>query len=323
MSEGTQPLHRIDVHHHPVSPGFLAEIVARRTGQQVLFDWTPERSIEEMNRAGVKTAITSVAPPGVWFGDAVAAGRLARECNEYAAHLRSEYPDRFGMFAALPLPDIKGSLREIEYAFDVLRSDGIGLLTSYEHNWLGNAAFNPVMEELNRRKAVVYVHPTVAPCCSHLIAEVPDHLIEFAADTTRAIVSLMLTGTIARCPDIRFVFSHGGGAIPYIIERMVNYAHHKDLSDVMPQGPIFELQKFHYDTAFSANPHALSSLLQLVPVSQILYGTDFPFGSCVEHVEGLAAFGFNAQDLIAIESGNALHLFAKLLVSATDIQAGH
>lgn len=287
----------------------MAEIVARKTGQKALFDWTPCRSIEDMDRAGVRTAITSVAPPGVWFGDDAAAARLARECNEYAARLMRDFPGRFGMFACLPLPDIDASLRELEYGLDVLHADGVGLLTSYGNRWLGNKAFDPIMAELNRRKAVVYTHPTVAPCCTNLIAEIPDHLIEFATDTTRAIASLLLTGTVKRCPHIRFIFSHGGGTMPYLIGRLVGFAQHtKGLSNHMPRGPVHELRKFYYDTAIAANPHSLASLLQLVPASRILYGTDFPFGSSKQHVEGLAAYGFTAEELHAIESGNALRL---------------
>src|SRR5262245_59456043 len=157
--------HRIDVHHHCASPAFIAEIKARQTGQHALIEWTPAQSIEEMDRARVQTAMTSVAPPGVWFGDDAAARALARECNDYAAKIARDHTGRFGLFAALPLPDIDGSLKEIEYAFDVLKADGVGLMTSVNDRWLGDRAFAPVMDELNRRKAVVYVHPTCPRCC--------------------------------------------------------------------------------------------------------------------------------------------------------------
>jgi predicted TIM-barrel fold metal-dependent hydrolase len=305
--------HRIDVHHHHASPAFIAEIKARQTGQVPLIEWTPSKSIEEMDRAGVQTAITSVAPPGVWFGDNSAARALARESNEFAARLAAEFPGRFGVFAALPLPDIEGSLAEIAYAFDVLKADGVGLMTSVGDKWLGDRAFAPVMDELNRRRAVVYVHPTVANCCRNLIAEIPDHLIEFATDTTRTIASLMLTGTSHRCANIRFIFAHAGGTMPFITERMTWWAGvKKELVAQMPLGPVHELQRFFYDTAFAANRYALSSLLQLVSVSQVLYGTDFPFRGCVENIEGLMAYGFGADDLRAIERGNALRLLPQL-----------
>ena len=148
----------------------------------------------------------------------------------------------------------------------------------------------------------MYVHPTCPHCCRNLMADVPDHLIEFATDTTRTIASLMLTGTAHRCSDIRFIFAHAGGTMPFITERMTWWAGvKKDLVAQMPNGPLHELRRFFYDTGFSANAYALSSLLQLVSVSQVMYGTDFPFRGCVENVEGLKAYGFDASDLRAIE----------------------
>ncbi len=304
-------LHRIDVHHHHASPGLIAEVKAQNTGQHALIEWTPSQSIEEMDRAGVAKAYTSVPPPGVWNGDNAAARALARECNEFAAKLASDYPGRFGIFAALPLPDVDGSLREIEHVFDVLKADGVGLMTSIDQKWLGDKSFAPVMDELNRRKAVVYTHPTTPACCRGLIAEVPDHLIEFATDTTRTMASLLLTGTAVRCGDIKFIFSHAGGTMPYLTERMTWWAKVRaDLKSVLPNGPLHELKKFYYDTAFSANPYALSCLTELVSASQILFGSDFPFRTCSENVEGLAAYGFSAADLRAIERDNAQRLLA-------------
>jgi predicted TIM-barrel fold metal-dependent hydrolase len=277
-----------------------------------LVEWTPQKSIADMDKAGIAKAMTSIPPPGIWFGDALAAQRVARECNDYAARLVRDFPGRFGMFAVLPLPDIDASLREIEYALDVLCADGVGLLTSYGDMWLGDKTFAPVMDELNRRKAIVYTHPTVCPCCKGLIAEVPDHLIEFATDTTRTIASLMLTGTAARCRDIRFIFSHAGGTMPYLTERMTWWADmHKPAAAQMPDGPIEQLRRFYYDTAFSSNRYALSSLLQLVPVTQVLYGTDFPFRSGAENIDGLMACGFSAADLRSITRDNALRLLSR------------
>ena len=298
---------RIDVHHHHASPAFDAEINARMTGQQPLFDWTSAQSIEDMDRAGVQTAMTSVAPPGVWFGDNAASRTLARECNEYAARLAADFPGRFGTLVALPLPDVEGSLDEIVYGFDVLKANGVGLMTNYGGKWLGDRSFAPVMDELNRRKAVVYVHPTIAACCRNLIADVPDHLIDFATDMTRTIASLMLTGTAHRCGDIKFIFAHAGGTMPFITERFTWWADvRKERVAQMPHGPLHEMRRFFYDTGFAANPYALSSLLQLVSVSQVLFGSDFPFRSCSENVKSLKTCGFGADDIEAIERRNAL-----------------
>jgi len=304
--------HRIDVHHHHAPPELSAAIERLQTGQQPLIDWTPTRSIEDMDRGGTATAITSVGHPGVWFGDDRAARRLARSCNEYSARLAADYRGRFGMFATVPLPDVEGSLREIEFAFDVLRADGVGLITSYVDRWLGDPKFAPVMDELNRRKAVVYIHPTIPPACRNLIPDVADHLIEFATDTTRVIANLLLTGTASRCPDISFIFSHAGGTMPFLVERVTWWVDmRKDLAARMPKGPLYELRRFFYDTAFSANPHAFSSLLKLVPTTQILFGTDFPFRSGEEHVRGLGTCELSEIDVRAIERDNALRLIPR------------
>lgn len=182
-------------------------------------------------------------------------------------------------------------------------------MTSVDRKWLGDKSFEPVMDQLNRRKAIVYTHPTTPICCRNLIEEVPDHLIEFATDTTRTMASLLLTGTAVRCSDIKFIFSHAGGTMPYLTERMTWWSKVRaDLKVVLPKGPLHELKKFYYDTAFSANPYALSCLTQLVSVSQILFGSDFPFRTCSENVDGLVAYGFSSEELRAIGRDNAFRL---------------
>ena len=164
----------------------------------------------------------SITAPGVWFGDAQEARTLAREMNEYAAaRLVSDYKGRFGLFAVLPLPDIEGSLKEIEYAFDTLKADGVGLLTSYGTAWLGDPSFAPVLAELNRRKAVVYTHPTDAACCQNLIPRVANQMLEYPMDTARTIASLIVSETATRCPDVRFIFSHAGGTLIGVAGRLL------------------------------------------------------------------------------------------------------
>ena len=155
---------RIDVHHHVVPPEYLAAIAGRRDNR--VPDWSPARSLEEMDRAGIGTAMLSLVQPGVWFGDVAEGRRLARMANDYAARLVRDRPGRFGLFATIPLPDPEGSLKEIEYACDTLKADGIALMTSYGERWLGGAAFAPVWQELERCKAVIYTHPTQVSCCT-------------------------------------------------------------------------------------------------------------------------------------------------------------
>jgi 6-methylsalicylate decarboxylase len=304
---------RIDIHHHHSPPEFARTIDRLKTNQQPLVDWTVAQSLDDMDKAGIATAVTSLGHPGVWFGDDAAARRLARHSNEYAARLRDDYPGRFGSFAILPMPDIDGSLREIEYALDTLRADGLNLITSYSGKWLGDPAFEPLMAEMNRRKAVVHVHPTIPAVGKGLIPHVADHIIEFQTDTSRAIASLILSGATTRHPDIRFIWSHAGGTIPYMVERLTWWVGvRNDIAVLIPNGVLAELRRFFYDTAFSANPHTFASLLKLVPPSQILLGSDFPFRRAEEHTSGLLTCGLSAADLQAIEHDNALRLLPGL-----------
>jgi 6-methylsalicylate decarboxylase len=305
---------RIDVHHHLSPPRWIADVViGRKTGQRPLADWTPQKSIEDMDRGGVATSITSISEPGVWFGDNEAARRLARECNEYAAKLVADYPGRFGMFATVPMPDVEGSLRELEYALDTLKADGVCLLTSYQSKYLGDKAFAPLMDELNRRKAVVYTHPVRPDCCRNLIPDVAETVIDLSTDTTRTIASVIFSGTSTRCPDIRFIWSHAGGTTPFLTRRFVGWANARKemFASRLPDGPVAELKKFYYDIAQSAHPYALSSLLQLVSVSQIVFGTDYPFVSAEATAQGLLDYGFSAGDQRAIDRDNALALLPR------------
>jgi len=307
---------RIDVHHHHTPPPYLAAITAKNVPGPVR-DWTPDKSLADMDRAGVATAITSITTPALRFLDDPGARKLAHECNDYSAKLVADGKGRFGMFAVMPMPHVEATLNEIGYALDTLKADGIALLTSYGDKWLGDPSFTPVWEELNRRRAVVYTHPTTANCCGNLIPDVPESIIEWGTDTTRTIASLVFSGTAARFHDVRVVFSHGGGTLPFLTERFVRLPLiNKTLAARVPNGVEAELQRFYYDTAQAAHPYALASLTKLIPVSQIVFGTDFPYRTAIDHVKGLADYGFSASDLEAIERDNAVRLVPRLKTGA-------
>jgi 6-methylsalicylate decarboxylase len=304
--------HRIDVHHHHTPPPYVAALTAKNIPGPVR-DWTPEKSIADMDRAGVATALTSITTPALRFLDEAGARRVARECNEYTARLVTDFRGRFGMFAAMPLPHVEGTLQEIAYALDTLKADGVGLLTSYGDKWLGDPAFTPVLEELNRRRAVVYTHPTTANCCGNLIPDVPESIIEWGTDTTRTIASLVFSGAAARFRDAQLIFSHGGGTLPFLTERFLRLPQiNKNLATRVPNGVEHELKRFYYDTAQAAHPYALASLTKLIPVSQIVFGTDFPYRTAAEHVKGLTDYGFSASELQAIDRDNAVRLLPRL-----------
>lgn len=295
---------RIDVHHHYASPAFVVEMARREMGNPRYREWTPQVSFDEMDSSGVATAMLSSSRPGVWFGNTPAdievARKLSTDMNEYGAKLVSDYPDRFGLFATLPLPDVDGTLREIEHAYDVLNADGVTVMSNYGDIYLGDPRLEPVMAELNRRRAIVYEHPLRED------RDNPFNGIELITETTRTIASLIGNGTVVRYPDIRFIFAHGGGTIGASAGRMGR------LGEASPNGLMYELRKFYYDTGQAYQRPLLLSYKNLVPISQIVFGTDFPFRGATVTAQGLRENGdFTDAELFAIERGNALKLFPR------------
>jgi len=292
---------RIDVHCHVFPPETVA--ASRNPAQQ---SWTVARAIEELDRNGVATGIASA-------GSATPVDK-ARGFNEFAARLGSDHKGRFGLFATLPLPEIDTSLKEIEYAFDVLKADGIGLVTSYGDLWLGDPKLRPVMAELNRRKAAVYVHPADAPCCvnmSYWTPPVVGSWIEWPMHTARTILSLMLNKVMLDLPDIRFIFAHDGGTMPMLIGRLAGFTQitradfREKFRDIFPNGVEAEYRKLHFDIAQGTYPVNMAAMRSLVPDSHILFGSDYPYFSIATAVTGLAQLGLPESLVRAIERGNA------------------
>jgi len=260
-----------------------------------------------MHDLGIQKAYTSISTPGVSLGAASGWGALARRCNEYAADLARSHPARFGSFASLPLPDVQSSLVELAYAMDVLHADGVVLLSVYGDKWVGDASFFPIFEELNRRKAIVFVHPSVGNCCRNLIPNVGFSLIEYPIDTTRAIVSLLIGGGFSRFPDIRFIFAHGGGTMPMLADRVVRQTlARRDLTFSEP--PAALLKRQYYDVALSVSRPTLSAILAYADPSHVLFGSDFPFVEMGYTTQGLRQAGLAPDRLAAIQRGNALAL---------------
>ena len=305
---------RIDVHHHFSPPAWIAEVSGRPLLNPANPNWTLEQSIEDMDRGGAAAAIISITNPGLYFGDAEVTRRLARACNEYGAELVQTHPTRFGLFAAMPLPDVDATLAEIDYAYDTLNVDGIGLMTSYDENmWLGDPAFRPVMAELDRRRAVVHVHPTAANCCRNLTYGVAPGRMEYGTDTSRAIVGVSFSGDAALFPNIRFIWSHAGGSLPFLAGRID--ASSVNAEDRLPNGFLEQARQFYYDTAGATNRGALVSLLELVKPDHILFGTDFPPGGTIQGTsDALRALGlFGDSDLRAIERDNIVGLIPRFM----------
>ena len=301
---------RIDFHHHYFSPEWLRLVERQHNRQPVLgFDqfktWTVEKDLEAMDRGGVEKAFLSVTQPGVWFGDVAESRRAARELNDYAARMRADHPGRYGQFAVLPLPDVEGSLREIEYAFDVLKADGVGLLSSYDDKWLGDKSFAPVWAELNRRKAVVYVHATAPNCCAwNFQPGILPTFVELGSDLARAMVSLIHGGTAKATPEVRYIWSHGGGSI-WAQRYLVGETAESLARPAPPDSRLHHFRRFYYDTAAAADAVHMGILKLVVPNSQIVFGSDYPWGDPARIVEGLEKSGLTQAELQAIYRDNA------------------
>jgi predicted TIM-barrel fold metal-dependent hydrolase len=264
-----------------------------------------------MDRLGIEKAVTSISSPGVYFGDKEFARGLARTCNEVSARIAKDHPRRFGGFACLPLPGVDSALRELEYALDVLSLDGAALLTNYGGEYLGSPCFEELFAELNRRKALVFVHPTDPPFPAPLGNGIPNFLMEVTFDTTRAVTNLVYSGTLERHPDVSMIFAHAGGVVPYIAWRLsLGSFVIKDALQKAPKGFLPYLRTIYYDTGLSASPFALKSLLELVDSSRVMLGTDFPFAPepiAQETIKNINQYnGFTSGDIAAIEWGNAV-----------------
>ena len=305
--------HRIDVHHHVVPPTWLAAMNIIGRSNPPLLQWSVQKTLDDMDKGGVATSILSPTAPQVASLGKEAAVRIARESNEYGKKLMADHPGRFGVFAMLPLPHIDESLKEIAFAFDTLKVDGIGMITNYGDKWLGYPYFAPIWEELNRRKATIYTHPADANCCVNLVDGLPQSAIEWGADTTRTIANLIFSGTSQKYKDINWIFSHGGGALTSFAERflvqMVNVPPYKGkFTREIVEG---ELKRFHYDTAQVSLVGTLAALAKLVPISQIVYGTDFPYRTAADHTKGVTEV-FSGDDLKKIDRENALRILPRL-----------
>jgi 6-methylsalicylate decarboxylase len=303
----------IDVHHHYTSPALLAMMLGRRTHQGFNEAWTVQKSLDAMDAAGVATAVVSTSDPGVFFGDYDQAKSLARDCNEYQARMVADHKGRFGMFTTLPLPDIDNTLAEIAYGLDTLKAQSVGLMTSYGTKYLGDPAFTPVMQELNRRKAAVFVHPLQPACCTNVVAAVPDVVVEYGTETSRTVASLLMNHTTIKFPDIRFIFSHGGGAVPFLTFRFARMVGgDPELMKAEPGGAVPLIQKLYFDTAQAWNQYTMPSLTKLMPADHIVFGSDFPAASPLDTVNGLRAFGLNDDALAKITRQNAQSILAHL-----------
>jgi 6-methylsalicylate decarboxylase len=307
---------RIDVHHHFQTPAL--------TGGPDR-DWTPARSLEQMDKHGIATALLSHPGDGGLFDGDEKARALAREVNDIGAKIVSDSPRRFGLLAVLPMADVEGSVKEIAYALDTLKADGFGITSNNGEKWPGDPSLLPIFQELHRRKAVVFVHPFVNKCCRNLVAGVNDAVIEYDFDTTRAITSLLFNGVLSQCPDVRFIVNHSGAAVPVLAGRIKDRvpgasttlfsggtSNHEGKNAKIPNGVFYELKKLYYECAHAAYPMPMGALMKFAPTSQLLFGTDYPAEPMESTLDNLPGNGLSPAVLQALERGNAERLFPRL-----------
>ena len=272
----------VDVHVHYLSPAYrrgLADAgITHPDGFPYIPDWDVENAVEGMDRLQIAASVLSVSSPGVFFGDIAATCGLAREVNEEGAEIVRTRPDRFGLLACLPLPDVDAALEELRYSYDELKVDGVGLLTNYGGVYLGEDGHEELFAELNRLRAVVVLHPASPPGWEALVLGRPRPMLEFPLDTTRTVFRLILEEVPERYPEIRFVIPHVGSALPALVDRVSTFM--ELVGAQLGQRPVdlvAALGRFHYDLSGAALPRPLPALLDLVDSSQLLYGSDAPF----------------------------------------------
>ena len=311
---------RIDVHHHILPPNFVSALNSLSipwTGGPEVPSWSLQQAHDMMGAMGIDAAVASPSPGVYWGGDTGFAVKLARETNEFVADVVRDDPEHFGGFATVPLPDVDASLEELEYAYDTLGLDGVVLYTSQGDRYLGDRSYDPFFEELDRRKAIVFIHPTTIPPGADATGlTIPFGVAEFTFDTTRAVMNMLYSGTLERYPSIRYIVSHAGGTIPYLAWRIAGASYLPELRDRAPKTDgLALLQKLYYDTALSTSEFVFGALKEFVPMSQVLFGSDFPYiGPAVLQAERYGLENSKVLDdaaRAAIDRGNALTLFPR------------
>ena len=314
------PHARIDVHQHFVPARYREEVHTcmgqNPDGAGALPVWSVEAALKLMSDQGIQSSLLSISTPGVHFGDDQRAAGLARHVNEEGARLVSDHPGRFGLFASLPVPAIDLALAEIRHAFEELGADGVSLLTHTQGVYLGDVTLNPIFDELDRRGATIFIHPTSPACHQQTSFGYPRAMIEFIFDTTRAVSHLILSGTLQRCPNLKVIVPHCGGALPSVGARLAFVSRMIPASAARQIDTAMHLRKLYYDVAGFVTEGTLGGLLDIVAPGQLLYGSDWPFTPTpvvVELAGKLDALSpLDAAGKEAMWSGNAYRLFPRL-----------
>lgn len=324
---------RVDVHQHFVPEYYRDALeragITRPDGMAGIPRWSANEALATMDRLGVATGFLSISSPGVYFAGAELARPLARRANEDAAGLAAAHPGRFGFFAVTPLPDIDAALEEITHAFDELGADGVVFETNFGGVYLGDAMLAPVYAELNRRKAILFIHPTSPHCsCStrtplgnqpaDIALGYPRPMLEFMFETTRTVTHMLLSGVFERYRDIHVIVPHAGACLPVLAGRieLLRDAGGDQAEIHGPHDIRAALGRLHFDMAGAPVPELLGTLLQIADGSKLHYGSDWPFTpteTCARLLQGLIETPlFGKEQREAVMSENSKRLFRRL-----------
>jgi predicted TIM-barrel fold metal-dependent hydrolase len=306
----------VDFHHHFNPPFLVTAAAGNRVGANGGLNWETSYSLDDMDKAGIGRAI--ISPPTGFAErtdiDPKARAPMIRKVNDYGAELVRDHPGRYFQLVYMPLPDVDAALKEIEYGFSALKVVGVGFATSYGEKYASDASFAPVFEELNRRKAIAYFHPLAAACCTRVIPEFPAeaNLLEIPYDTARTVMGFLFSGAFRRYPDVKWVFSHSGGAMPMFAGRFNRLLQTTDVSKFAPEGINAEFKKLYYETANASSPPTIAALMKFAPLSQVLFGSDHPYVSDVDNIADLKSCGLSGREMNAILYENAERLVPQL-----------
>lgn len=270
---------RIDFHAHAILPSYVDALKILKIDAQAeegfpLPKWSVENHLQFMDEADIDFTVLSMATPHVSDCAAV------RAINEDFAALCRRFPEKFGFVATLPLPSVEGSIKEFHYATEKLGALGVKVASNSDGVYLGDERLNPIFAELNKRNALVIIHPSPArelPRAGVVTGKVMA-LYEYPADTTRAVLNLLANGTLEKFPNLKFVVPHCGSFLPYMKQRagaMFQMLASMNLMESVNFSA--SLGKLFFDTAGDPMPEQLDMLLKITSRDKIVFGTDYPY----------------------------------------------
>ncbi|KAH7400483.1 hypothetical protein BKA64DRAFT_482879 [Cadophora sp. MPI-SDFR-AT-0126] len=257
-------------------------------------DFTIECYLENRARWHYNYSVLSITAPGVTFlkDNAAQAQLLARKVNDQLFESSQSFPQALGAFACLPLPDVKAAIEEARYCLDELHFEGVGIYTNYDGRYIGDSFLDLLFEELNGRKATVFVHPVTPIPEPTILDHVSSSVIEYTFDTTRAIASFLFTKWRTRFPDIKVIFSHGGGALPFLASRLALQTTCEFHGGWDYDESLEVLKTFYFDLAVKTSAPQIAALTSLVGTDRLLFASDYPYYP--ERLFKLHEDGFNS-----------------------------